>query len=64
MRELTIREALEREDSTSDLCLYLYRDGKVIFYVGQSEQPFERLRGHLGRDDRNVTPDRIGSLII
>jgi hypothetical protein len=66
MLRLTVREVLECDDQGGELYnLYLYRDGDVVFYIGQSGQPFERLREHLGQGERNLyDPDAIGQLIL
>jgi hypothetical protein len=48
MYSITIREALETLPGTGDHFLYLYRDGEIVFYVGRSIDPIERLEQHLG----------------
>jgi hypothetical protein len=64
----TIREALEAEDEdgmAASQHLYIFRDGDLVFYVGRSAQPFERLQQHLGQSETWVTPpDMLGKLIL
>jgi len=68
MQRMTIKEALEVEDASGCVVypsLYLFRDGDVVFYVGQSIHPFERLQEHLGQGDPWLeAPDRLGQLIL
>lgn len=54
MLQLTIKEALEGIYDTADHYLYLYRDKDVIFYVGRSDNPIERLQQHVGRRGPNL----------
>jgi hypothetical protein len=53
MLTITIKEALECPPEIWDRAeghyLYVYRDGEVIFYVGRSESPLDRLDEHLER---------------
>lgn len=60
MLTFTIREALEGTYNTTDHYLYLYRDGEVIFYVGRSISPFDRMMQHLGLEGNS---DRLGDVI-
>src|ERR1022692_3506329 len=39
MIRMTIREARERVDESTEQCIYCYRDGDTIFYIGRSDQP-------------------------
>ena len=43
-------------------CIDVVRDGGVIFYVGQSEDPLFRLQQHLGLERR--LPSSLGRLIL
>ncbi len=66
----TLRDAMEMLDPESDegeQYIYFYHEGKTIFYIGKSRQPFERLQEHLGQgDDKRSSPfpDLIGRLIL
>ncbi len=65
MYRMSIKEALEMADKGNEQCLYTYREGNIVFYVGRSCQPFERLRQHMGMEERSgFTADHIGQLII
>ncbi len=69
MQKLTMKEALDMYDNDSRIqdYIYLYRDGEVIFYIGKSVQPFERLQEHLGQgEDKRCQsfPDQVGKLIL
>lgn len=64
MLRLTIKEALDQDDASYGPHIYFYREGETIFYIGQSVQPFERLRQHLGRGLLSPGPDAIGNLIL
>jgi len=71
---MTMKEALEKTDTSVDGLPWIYLYGEqeagqpaIIFYVGQSAQPFERLQQHLGRgEDRRSSPfpDVIGEFIL
>lgn len=44
--------------------VYLYKHGNIVFYVGKSVHPFQRLLEHLGKYERWLSPcDAIGQLI-
>jgi hypothetical protein len=52
MMRSTIGDLLDGDLLDGDLddhCLYLVRDCDVVFYVGQSREPVNRLWSHLGR---------------
>lgn len=63
MLSFTLEDALIDNPDTKGYYLYLYRDGDVVFYVGQSKDPIERIRQHLGRA-LPYWPDAIGQLIL
>jgi hypothetical protein len=64
MLRLTIEDALNGMNDTVDHCLYLYRDGETVLYIGRSTSPLERLQEHLGRGayTRQISP--LGTLIL
>ena len=62
MQVMTIREAIEKIDDAVEQSIYVYRDGKPIFYVGRSDQPFERLRQHLGEGEYSSDVTALGAL--
>jgi hypothetical protein len=64
MIRMTIREARERVDESTEQCIYCYRDGDTIFYIGRSDQPLERLEQHLGAGSFLPIPDPIGTFIL
>jgi hypothetical protein len=64
MLEFTIETALEGNIDTIDHCLYLYRDGSTVFYVGRSTSPLQRLHEHLGRGDFCNLPSPLGKTIL
>ncbi len=65
MLTLTLTEALDYtdEDKMDGHYLYLYRDGDVIFYVGQSVDPQRRLYEHLGIRDARGSGDDVGQIM-
>lgn len=68
MYSTTIAKAIEYDienDVAIGCRLYLVRDGDVIFYVGQSGSPLDRLQEHLGKASRSYNhPSSLGRLII
>lgn len=73
MKTLTMKDALEMVDQSYEQpFIYLYGEQEpgqeeIIFYVGKSIQPFERLQEHLGRgeDKRSLSyPDSVGDFIL
>jgi predicted GIY-YIG superfamily endonuclease len=65
MLSVTIQEALQGDSESAGHVLYVIRDRRVIFYVGRSVDPLNRLEEHLGHTGRNMyQPDRIGQLIL
>jgi len=70
MQRMTMREAMKMLDPEYDggeQYLYLYLEGEIVFYVGKSSQPFERLQEHIGQGDDKRSmpwPDPIGRLIL
>jgi hypothetical protein len=64
MLQLTMNEALEREDIAREQRIYIYRDQETILYVGRSIHPFQRLQEHLGNGVYISSPDAIGQLIL
>src|SRR5947207_5838521 len=64
MLQMTIHQALIGNKETKEHCLYLYRDQEVIFYIGRSLFPLERLREHLGLGTFDRCRSPLGTLIL
>jgi hypothetical protein len=64
MLTTTIRQALIGNIEMGEHYLYLYRDQEVIFYIGRSFFPLERLREHLGLGMFNCHRSPFGMLIL
>lgn len=60
---MTIQEALDGSYNTTNHCLYLYRDEDVIFYVGRSTKPLDRMLEHMGLVGRS-TASQLGNVIL
>src|SRR5579885_1704143 len=67
MVTITVKEAIECPpgllDRVADHYLYAYRDGEVVFYVGRSQSPLDRLTEHLGLAGSSGG-SRLGNLIL
>lgn len=64
VKETTIRAILDGQARAPGHRLYLVRDGATVFYVGQSVDPVERVRGHLGLGELAFAgTDRLGYFI-
>jgi predicted GIY-YIG superfamily endonuclease len=44
--------------------IYVYTDGEYTFYVGRSQDPYTRLRQHIGIEGRSRLADSIGQFIL
>jgi hypothetical protein len=64
MLTITIHQALTGNIETREHCFYLYRDQEVIFYIGRSFFPLERLREHLGWGMFNGSRSPLGVFIL
>ena len=64
MLHMTLHQALIGNTETKEHCLYLYRDQEVIFYIGRSLFPLERLREHLGLGAFDCCRSPLGTLIL
>lgn len=64
MLQITVGEALEGAIDTGNHYLYLYHEKEVIFYIGRSTSPLDRLQEHLGRDLYPQPPSLLGMLIL
>lgn len=62
MLSYTLSDAVENSYDVSEHFLYVVRDEDVVFYVGQSNNPLQRLMQHLGYD-RPWMPDALGRTI-
>ncbi len=48
MKVMTLDEVIQGNVSSDASCLYLVREASIVFYIGQSSDPVERLRQHIG----------------
>jgi hypothetical protein len=65
MKQQTIKEALSHEAviQEADYRLYLIRDKKTVFYVGQAKNTYNRFLSHMGLDGRSGK-SHVGEFII
>lgn len=65
MLPMTIKEMLQKQPGIQVIRyrLYLIRDGEVVFYVGQSTNPYNRFLSHMSLDGRNG-PSHTGTFLI
>jgi hypothetical protein len=54
MQQQTIKEVLEHEPGirAEEFRVYVIRDEQTVFYVGQSQNTYNRFLAHLGLDER------------
>src|SRR6266496_596176 len=64
MFQMTIERALQEHSVAKGYCLYLFRDGETILYVGRSHRPLERLREHLGWGEYEAQASHLGDIIL
>lgn len=64
VQRMTIREALKHESGirTEAYRIYIFRDGKTVFYVGHAGNTYNRFLSHLGIDGRD-SESRVGAFI-
>ncbi len=63
MIHTTLKDALEGHLDTTGHYVYLYRDGDVVFYIGMSSSPLDRLQEHIGRGQRQIGKSLLGQTI-
>jgi hypothetical protein len=65
MLPMTIKEMLQKQPGIQVIRyrLYLIRDGEVVFYVGQSTNPYNRFLSYMSLDGRNG-PSHTGTFLI
>ena len=65
VKKTSIQAILEGHVCAPGHRLYIVRDGPTVFYVGQSVDPPERVRGHLGLGELAFGGrDRLGYFIV
>jgi hypothetical protein len=68
MQRMTIYEWIKKVEAeklgeqAEDYRLYLIHDGETVFYVGQSQNPYNRFLAHMGLAGRNA-PSEVGTFI-